>query len=88
MKVTLYSEKLTHETKMGWHRGCSNISYVPNSIRKGDQFGKTYNTLTFTYNFQYTDDTVFFAYCFPYTYSDLMDDLITIDSDPAKTQLE
>ncbi len=27
---------------------------------------------------------MFFAYCFPYTYSDLMEDLLAIDLDPAR----
>lgn len=32
----------------------------------------TYYTMTFTYNFDSTDDTVYFAYCIPYTYTDLL----------------
>jgi len=33
--------------------------------------GKSYYTLTFTYNFKNDEDTVYFAHCYPYTYSDL-----------------
>lgn len=64
---------------MGWHRGCNNISYFANTIRKDALSvtnNKTYFTLTFSYDFEYDDDTVFFSYCFPYTYSDLIEDLI------------
>ena len=42
--------------------------------------------MTFIFEFEYTDDTVFFSYCQPYTYSDLMDDLLNIDLDPLKSQ--
>lgn len=39
-------------------------------------------TLTFTYKFTHDSDTVFFAYCYPYTYSDLKQDLIAIERNP------
>jgi hypothetical protein len=35
--------------------------------KKGGGF---YFTLTFTVNFKHDDDEVFFAHCYPYTYSD------------------
>lgn len=47
---------------------------------------KTYYTLTFIYEFEFDQDTVFFAYSVPYTYSDLTDDLLMIEMDPAKSQ--
>ena len=58
---------------------------MANSIKKDLLSNKTYYTLTFTYDFEYDDDTVFFAYCYPYTYSDLVEDLIAIDMDPLKS---
>ena len=45
---------------------------------------KTYYTLTFTYDFEYDGDTLFFAYSIPYTYTDLLDDFVAIDVDPLK----
>jgi hypothetical protein len=33
----------------------------------------TLNTLSFTYTFEYDNDTVFFAYFQPYTFTDLHD---------------
>ena len=85
MKVIMYSEKKAEQMQVGWHRGCSNISYYANKIMKPKNKG-SYYSLTFTHEFEYTDDTVFFSYCFPYTYTDLMDDLASIDSDPLKAQ--
>jgi cytosolic carboxypeptidase protein 2/3 len=46
--------------------------------------GKTYYTLTFTYDFDYDNDSVFFAYSVPYTYTDLLDDIVAIEMDPAR----
>jgi len=76
MRVTYYSEKKASERAMGWHRGCRNISYHPNGIKKDLIMNRSYYTLTFTHDFEYDQDTVFFSYCYPYTYSDLIEDLI------------
>jgi hypothetical protein len=38
-------------------------------------------TLTFTYDFQHEDDSVFFAYCYPYTYSELTEELTALERD-------
>ena len=84
----MYSEKKAKEKHIGWHRGCTNISYYANNIKKEPSLTKTYYTLTFTYDFEYDNDTVFFSYCFPYTYTDLMDDLTAIDYDPLKMPYE
>ena len=41
--------------------------------------------MTFTYEFEYTDDKVYFAYCYPYTYTELVEELNTIVADPIKS---
>lgn len=85
MKVLIYSEKMAEEKDIGWHRGGHKIAYYQNGIRKETQRFKSYYTLTFTYEFGYDDDTVYFAYCYPYTFTDLQDDLNRISSDPVKS---
>lgn len=86
MKVALYSERKAQEQDVAWHRGCTGINYFANNIRKEPLYlNKTYYTLTFTYEFEFDQDTVFFAYSVPYTYSDLTDDLLMIEMDPAKS---
>ena len=87
MKVLVYSEKHAAEKDIGWHRGGSKISYYQNGIKKdtSKSRGSLY-TLTFTYDFEYDDDNVFFAYCYPYTYSELVDELNEIMTDPVKQQ--
>jgi hypothetical protein len=85
MKVAIYSEAKAHHQQIAWYRGCTNIQYFANNIRKEPFYMmKTFYTLTFTHEFEYSNDSVFFAYSVPYTYSDLIDDLITIEMDPLK----
>ena len=69
MKVLSYSVKNSDLNNVGWRRVGKNITYVQNNYkRKGS--GNFY-TLTFTVTFDYDDDSVYFAHCFPYTYTDL-----------------
>lgn len=90
MKILVYSEKMAQMRDIGWYRAGTKISYYNNGIRKDDKKGggasRCYYTHTFTYNFEYANDTVYFAYCYPYTYTDLCDDLNKIMSDPLKCQ--
>ena len=39
----------------------------------------------FSYKFRYTGDKVYFAYATPYTYSDLLEDLHSIEKDPKRS---
>jgi hypothetical protein len=84
MKVLVYSETENREQGTGWFRAGEDILYFANGIRRDDTM-KSYYSLTFTYTFQHSSDTVFFAYCFPYTYYDLMQDLNAIESDPGRS---
>lgn len=70
MKILIYSNKNFEQNGTGWFRDGENIQYFSNQILKGTGT-KTYFTLTFSYHFRFTDDTVYFAYSHPYTYSDL-----------------
>ena len=36
-----------------------------------DGYGQVYNSLTFEFTAKYDNDTVYFAHCYPYTYSDV-----------------
>ena len=42
-------------------------------------------TLTFILDFEYDNDTVYIAYAYPYTYSDLLQDLKEIQNDHIKS---
>ena len=85
MKVSVYSDKKSEKKSVGWHKDCDDIRYFLNGIRKDvTYYSKSYYTLTFTYNFEYDDDLVYFAYSVPYTYTDLRNDIAAIESDPAR----
>ena len=69
----------------GWYRGGERISYFANGIKKDITYtSKGYYTLSFSYKFLYDDDAVYFAYCSPYTYSEMMQDIYDIENEPAK----
>ena len=87
MKVSIYSEKKADKKSVGWHKGCEDIRYYANSIRKDiTYYSKCFYTATFVYTFEYDFDTVYFAYSIPYTYSDLRNDLAYIETDPGRSQ--
>jgi hypothetical protein len=63
MKVSIYSETMASRKQIGWHKGGTEISYAKNGIRRGVFNGvETFYTLTFTYEFKYDDDVIYFAY--------------------------
>ena len=60
----------------------SDISYFQNTYKRENlRFTRYYYTFTFTHVFDSDQDSVYFAHCFPYTYSDLADDLSRIEKD-------
>ena len=73
MKPAVLSIKHKNTTGTSWHRDGNSISYKPNT-------SNDYFTLTFTYNFRYEEDTVYFAYSYPYTFSDLSEYLNQISA--------
>lgn len=85
MKVSVYSEKKSEKKNMGWHKDGEDIRYFMNGIRKDvTYYSKSYYTATFTYTFEHDDDLVYFAYSVPYTYSDLRNDIVAIETDPLR----
>jgi Cytosolic carboxypeptidase N-terminal domain len=82
MKVRVYSQTLAHTKSIGWHRAGANISYFQNELKKSVNSKKNYYTLSFTYDFTFENDIVFFAYDKPYTYTDLQEKLRDIEKDP------
>ena len=68
-----------------WHRTGTNISYYQNNFKK-ETVGKSrfFYTLTFTYDFQ-PNESVFFAYCFPYSYTNLKSELDALMKDPQRS---
>lgn len=82
MRILVFSVKTKKERDLGWHRAGTDISYFQNNFKKENlRFTRYYYTFTFTHTFEYDEDQVYFSHCFPYTYSDLQDDLTRIEKD-------
>ena len=78
MKPVVYSKEAAAEKFLGWYRSGEDISYFPNEILR--QNCKSFYTLRFSYTFKYSNDTVWFAYSYPYTYTQLTEFLNTLES--------
>ena len=69
MRPLMYSEIDAKKFGKGWFRSGKDVCYYQNSMKR-----KTvghYYTLTFSATFQNDNDTIYFAHCYPYTFSDL-----------------
>lgn len=85
MRILSFSNKLKARDEIGWHRTGFNINYLSNHFKREqiNRIIRTFYTFTFTCTFEFDDDQVFFSHCYPYTYSDLQEDLSRIEKDPA-----
>ncbi|XP_062596008.1 uncharacterized protein LOC134257410 [Saccostrea cucullata] len=95
MKPLIYSEKNAQQKKIGWVRGGSDIKYYKNNLSLSGTINrystskcdKSFYSLTWTVKFEHNHDTVYFAHCFPYTYTDLQDYLLDLNNDPVKSKI-
>ncbi|CAG9335829.1 unnamed protein product [Blepharisma stoltei] len=72
MKPLVNSTEKYKNSGIQWHRAGENISYFRNNLNcKEDRKRNHAYTLSFIYNFEYENDLVYFAHCYPYTYTDL-----------------
>lgn len=78
MKPAVYSTQTEKHQGTKWLRDCSNVCYYENLNNRSSSH-KSY-TLSFTYSFKYEQDTVYFAYAVPYTYSDLQDSIELLET--------
>lgn len=74
MQPVMYSTIEAQEGRAGWIRAGSNVCYYRNYFTRsreatGGQGGKTYYTSTFTVTFPHANDTCYFAYHYPYTFT-------------------
>ena len=76
MKPLIYSLK-TQQNEKGWVWAGHDIAYFQNGLKK-EKTKKSLSTLTFSFTFPFDQDVVYFAYSFPYTYSNLLDLLYSI----------
>lgn len=68
MKPVIWSDKSYIEDGVGWHRGGTDIQYYRGRLKRTNYRNPCY-CMSFTYEFKYEDDKVYFAYSLPYTFS-------------------
>ncbi|CAG7730303.1 unnamed protein product [Allacma fusca] len=85
LKPLMYSEKDAQLNNVGWVRCGQNISYYKNDIMADEN--NSFYTLTFTLRFRHSNDTVFLAQCYPYTYTKLQNYLASVEADEQKSEL-
>lgn len=85
MQPVMYSTIEAQEGRAGWIRAGANVCYYRNYFTRsreatGGQGGKTYYTSTFTVTFPHANDTCYFAYHYPYTFTMLQSHLLRLES--------
>jgi hypothetical protein len=70
MKIATFSYRDFEQTRHGWCRGGTRISYRQSGINREGTL-MNYYTLHFEYTPTHDHDVVLFSHCFPYTYNDL-----------------
>ncbi|KAJ3333821.1 Cytosolic carboxypeptidase 2 [Blyttiomyces sp. JEL0837] len=91
LRPLVYSENAASSKGVGWHRAGENIIYFKNptdpAAEEEDPNTRPSYTLSFTVVFESEDDTVFFAHCYPFSYSDLQAEITALKEDPFRSTL-
>lgn len=69
MRPLLYSETEAKKYGKGWQRQGNDVCYYQNSMKRKNS--GYYYTLTWNTTFKHDNDTIYFAHCYPYTYTDM-----------------
>ncbi|OQR98735.1 hypothetical protein ACHHYP_08151 [Achlya hypogyna] len=91
MLPAVYSETKADKGLAGWTHGGEEAFYYQNAevytrIRRGARRSFSHFTLSFVYAFEATEDVVYFAHCFPYTYSHLQAYLTSLEKCPDRSK--
>jgi len=86
MRPVVYSVTQYNKHMQAWHRGGFDIRYKKNNLARGK--ASHYFTLSYSYTFNYENDTVYFAYSEPYTYTRLVNLLHQLRLKTLETNVE
>ncbi|KAH9508360.1 Cytosolic carboxypeptidase 2 [Bulinus truncatus] len=90
MRPLVYSEKDAQEKDKGWIRTGHHISYSRNVTNHNCpllQKGVTYYMLEWQMEFPNADDTYYMAHCYPYSFTDLKEDLEVLLNNEERSQV-
>eukprot|EP01062_Namystynia_karyoxenos_P077096 TRINITY_DN7692_c0_g1_i1.p1 TRINITY_DN7692_c0_g1~~TRINITY_DN7692_c0_g1_i1.p1 ORF type:complete len:1043 (+),score=124.74 TRINITY_DN7692_c0_g1_i1:104-3232(+) len=83
MGVLFYSRQAEVKGEGGWRRVGHGLSYYRNGVpRKKKNTDTSCYSLSFEMTFPYAKDTCYFAYCFPYTLTDMRELLSRVSANP------
>mmetsp|Transcript_1689 Transcript_1689/g.2415 ORF Transcript_1689/g.2415 Transcript_1689/m.2415 type:complete len:371 (-) Transcript_1689:969-2081(-) len=83
MRPLIFSRIAAREHGIEWVRAGSDICYYRNQQKRLRSNNKAfYYTLSFSLEMKYDHDTIYLAYCYPYTYTDLREDLRRLEAKP------
>ncbi|CAF0797597.1 unnamed protein product [Adineta steineri] len=83
MRILMFSELAKKRELQGWHRVGHHINYCEHRQRSYNSLLErdiNYYELDFQLEFFYSGDTCYIAHCYPYTFTDLKDDLDYLSS--------
>lgn len=88
MQPVVYSNQAAARDQTGWLRGGTAVRYFRTKRRvDSTRQERQYYTLTWKYEFKEEEDEVFFAHCYPYTYTMLQDYLTALAQDPFRSSV-
>lgn len=86
MKPVLYSEMEAQQSGVGWMRVGSEMTYFKDCRSSDDPDRPSQYVMSFTLTFPHANDTVYLAHCYPYKYTDLIQDLNNIRNDHQRSK--
>ncbi|EQC38408.1 hypothetical protein SDRG_04119 [Saprolegnia diclina VS20] len=91
MLPAVYSEAKVNAGIAGWTHGGEEAFYYQNAdvytrVRRGLRRNFSHYTLSFIYTFEPSEDVVYFAHCFPYTYTYLQTYLTSLEKCPLRSR--
>ena len=86
MRPLVYSTEAAAVHGHGWTRCGTDIAYFENGVTRRDKTSACHSTLAFTWTCEYAHDVMYFAMCYPYTYSDLRTYLGKLQAAPLRSR--
>ena len=85
MKPVMYSEIEAEKNGIGWTRSGTEMTYFREQQLEDSDKPRKY-IMSFVIQFPHDNDTVYLSHCYPYRYSDMMEDLNNLRNDPVRSK--
>ena len=85
MQPLIYSAQAALDG-VGWRRGGREVTYFENGVTRRDREKGSHSTMSFVWTCEHDSDLLYFAMCYPYTYTDLRSYLSRVQADPLRAR--